>query len=58
MPVIINEFEVITAPPSAKQGADQKPAAANSAGAPGPTAHDIEQVVRHQKERCARVRAH
>jgi hypothetical protein len=56
MAVVINEFEVIAEPAPATraatmpEGADPEPAAIW-------TAHDVEQIVRRQREREARVRA-
>ncbi len=56
MPVVINEFEVIAeAPPAAPPGA--APPEAPAAGAVSWTTHDIEQIVRRQAERAARLRA-
>ncbi len=53
MAVVINDFEVVVEqPPEAPaQGQQSAPAAS------GPTPQDIEQVVRRQMERAARVRA-
>ena len=57
MPVVINEFEVVAEPQPKKQ-TDDKASAGQSAGATrAPTPHDIECIVRHHKERLARVRA-
>jgi hypothetical protein len=53
MPIVINEFEVIPAPASGAPSPD----AAQPAPA-GATPLDVEQVVRHARERDARVRAH
>jgi len=53
MPIVINEFEVIPAPASGEPAPD--PAQAAPAGA---TPLDVEQVVRHARERAERVRAH
>jgi len=58
MPVVINEFEVVAEPQSAKSAADKAPAGSARPPNPAPTPHDIQCIVRHQKERFARVRAH
>ena len=52
MAVVINEFEVVVEPPPAPSSSDEQPAPAAA-----PTPQDIEQVVRRQMERAARVRA-
>ena len=57
LPVIINEFEVVAEPPTGGQGATEPPPV-NKPATTGPTPHDIERVIRRQKERSARVRAH
>jgi hypothetical protein len=55
MAVVINEFEIIAQPPppvpsaTAPEGSEAEP--------PVWTAHDIEEIVRRQRERDARVRA-
>ncbi len=52
MAVVINDFEVLVEP------APEAPAAsAPTAPSAGPTPQDIEQAVRRQMERAARVRA-
>ncbi len=53
MPVVVNEFEVI--PESPAGGGDQKPA---SNKRPALTPHDVVEMVKHELEREARVRAH
>lgn len=51
MAVVINDFEVVVEPPPPPDSGEQPaPAAA-------PTPQEIEQVVRRQMERLARVRA-
>jgi hypothetical protein len=54
MPVVINEFEVIAetaaAPPPSQAGAVPEPAVVWAT-------YDIEQIVRRQAERAARLRA-
>ena len=57
MPVIINEFEVVAEPQSKKTGDDKASTSQSQASTPAPTPHDIQCIVRHQKERLARVRA-
>lgn len=55
MPVVINEFEVVAEPQPKKSEADKAPAA--PAPSPAPTPHDVACIVRHYKQRLARVRA-
>jgi hypothetical protein len=57
MPVVINEFEVVAEPQPKKPGDDTSSAGQSRASTPVPTPHDIECIIRHQKERLARVRA-
>lgn len=57
MPVVINEFEVVAEPQPKKTGDETSSAGQSQASTPVPTPHDIECIVRHQKERLARVRA-
>ncbi|HLM58806.1 MAG TPA: hypothetical protein VK422_22070 [Pyrinomonadaceae bacterium] len=52
MAVVINDFEVVVEPPPPAPDSDEQPAQV-----PAPTAQEIEQVVRRQMERAARVRA-
>lgn len=54
MPVIINEFEVVAAPPTESQSGATESAPAASA----PTPHDLEYIAQRQAERLARVWAH
>ncbi len=56
MPVVINEFEVVAEPPP-KPPAAREPSAAPPEGGLDWTVSDIEQVVRRQAERAARLRA-
>ena len=51
MAVVINDFEVVVEPPEPSASGEQP------AQVPAPTPQDIEQVVRRQMERAARVRA-
>jgi hypothetical protein len=57
MPVVINEFEVVAEPQPKKTADDKAPTGQSSASTAAPTPHDIECIVRHHKERLARVRA-
>jgi hypothetical protein len=57
MGVVINEFEVIAAPPQATDSASKGPEKAEPKPAP-PTIHDIVPILRRQAERAERVRAH
>jgi len=57
MPIIINEFEVITTSPLQNQ-AMAPTSSASKPALPGPTPYDVARIIRQQKERCARVRAH
>ena len=58
MAIVINEFEVVAEPPPTGQPGGTIPPTTGLPQTTGPTPHDIERVVRRQKERCARVRAH
>ena len=54
MAVVINEFEVVPAPPEmgpSDQGGDRPPAT-------GPTPREIERVIERATARARRVRAH
>ena len=57
MPVVINDFEVVADQPpstrSASGGEAQTPEQAR-----GATPHEIELILRREKERLARVQAH
>ena len=55
MAVVINEFEVVPEPPPALPREGTQAAASPKAL---PAAMDIEEKLRQQIERCARVRAH
>ena len=57
MAVVINEFEVIAAPPPATDSASKGSEKAEPPPTP-PTMHDIAQIVRRHAERAERVRAH
>ena len=54
MPVIINELEVIAAPPPAQEG-DDMPVGAEQAAVTGPTAGDVESIIRRLVMRGLRV---
>ncbi|MGH2497406.1 MAG: hypothetical protein ACRDIV_22120 [Ktedonobacteraceae bacterium] len=63
MPIVISEFEVVAESPHARAEGESAPGspgdeaiAAQDTGVPTP--HDIEVVVRHIKERLARVRVY
>jgi hypothetical protein len=56
MGVIINDFEVVVGPPAEPAAGEPTPAAASPPPALAP--QDIVDVIRHQAERAARVRAH
>jgi hypothetical protein len=56
MAVVIQDFEVIAAPPPASQQPSAQ--ASPPVRMPGPTPGDIARVIEHQKERAERVRAH
>jgi hypothetical protein len=53
MPVIINEFEVVTQPPQRQAAESAQPDEATPAQPPTP--QDIERVMRHAMERLWRV---
>lgn len=55
MPIVIHEFEVVTAPPPASAA---EPAASEPAAAPSPLRpEDIEAILRVQELRAERLRA-
>jgi hypothetical protein len=57
MPVVINQFEIVSEPPpvyAAPEPANEDP----SPSAQVPTPHDIEVVTRYLQERLARVRVY
>ena len=55
MPVVINEFEVVSQP----ENGSQRPAATPTQQTPPqPQVREIEQIIRRQMERAVRVRAH
>lgn len=54
MAVVINEFEVV--PDSLSQ--NQPVAATSAAPVPGPTVHELKQMILKMAERSARIRAH
>ena len=56
MPVVINEFEVVTQPQLPAQAEQSQSSEATPAQPPTP--QDIERVLRHQMERLLRVWAH
>lgn len=57
MPVVINQFEIVSEPPPVYAPPEpENPAASPSAQAPTP--HDIKVVMRHVQERLARVRVY
>lgn len=55
MPVIINEFEIVTAPPSAPAGPEQPPTPQASKPTPQLRPEDIERIQQRQRLRLARV---
>ena len=55
MAVVINEFEVVAEPLNPPP---QESAAAPEPAPPPSTAHDLERVLRRQRERAARLWAH
>lgn len=58
MPVVINEFEVVSEPQPKKLGGEQSsPAKSGGTQSPASTPHDIVCIIRYHKERLARVRA-
>jgi hypothetical protein len=52
MPVIINEFEILSEGPEPARSPDRSQ---NAAGPPAMRPQDIEQIVRHFEERRARL---
>ena len=58
MPVVINEFEVVSEPPPAGPKADGQAEAKPEADALPPwTVHDVAEIVARIRDRAARVRA-
>lgn len=57
MPVVINDFEVIGDQPAAPQQVSTAEEASPQTGH-GATPHDVENILRREKERLARVQAH
>ncbi len=57
MSVTINEFEVVTEAPAAAPAAASGENA-QATGKRGATPHEIEAILRREKERLARVQAH
>jgi hypothetical protein len=55
MPVVINEFEVVTQP---EHGSQRQSATPTQQTPAQPQVREIEQIIRRQMERAARVRAH
>ena len=63
MPVIINEFEVVTEPPASPQAGTTRAAgeaqgAAQQLATAALSPHDVESILHRQAERQARVWAH
>jgi hypothetical protein len=56
MAVVINDFEVVPESQPAQQAAGTASSSPQSSS--GPTAHDIELMIRKMAERSARLRAH
>ncbi|MEO8956418.1 MAG: hypothetical protein ABI396_12585 [Ktedonobacteraceae bacterium] len=57
MPVVINQFEIVSEPPPVHTPSEPTNQAA-SPSALAPTPHGIEVVMRHLQERLARVRVY
>jgi hypothetical protein len=58
MAVIINEFEVVVDSPEEQPAQAAAPAEQGPGAGPALTPQDIRDVLRHQMERRARLRAH
>jgi hypothetical protein len=58
MPVIINDFEVVTEKPASQESSGGDTGEGQSAEAKGPTPHQIEQIIERNRERSARLWAH
>ncbi len=59
MAVVINEFEVVPAPPTSQTGNPPGSDNGGQAGQAGAlTAHDLARLMRRQQERLARLRAY
>jgi hypothetical protein len=58
MAVVIHEFEVVSEPPGRGQGGEQPVGEAKKTAAEGPTAADVERIVRRAHARRLRVSVH
>ncbi len=56
MPVVINDFEIVTEPPSNQRSNTSTSEEESASNAPTP--REIEQMLRQLLERLARVKAH
>jgi hypothetical protein len=57
MPVVINDFEIVSDQSPARGSESTTPAPTPPTGG-GQTPHDLENILRHEKERLLRVQAH
>jgi hypothetical protein len=57
MAVVINDFEIVE-PAASEPASTETNVAPASSQAYAPTALEMEQLIRHQEERAARLRAH
>ena len=58
MPVVINDFEVVTEQPPRSDRAATGGETPSAEQARGATPHEIESILRREQERLARVQAH
>jgi hypothetical protein len=58
MPVIINDFEVVTEQSASPEGSAGDTGEGQQAEAKGPTPHQIEHIIERSRERQARLWAH
>jgi|KBSSwiStaDraftv2_1062776.scaffolds.fasta_scaffold1830899_2 hypothetical protein len=57
MPVVINEFEIVSEPAPAPRAESANQESSQPADQ-GATPHDVENILRREKERLLRVKAH
>jgi hypothetical protein len=57
MPVVINDFEIVSdqTPPAQPASASQEPVQQTDRGA---TPHEVESILRRERDRLSRVQAH
>ncbi len=58
MPVVINDFEIVVDDQAQSTQPAPAPQESSSQTVPGATPHEVENILRREKERLARVQAH